>query len=313
MTIALQFMPSGVGSPEELLSLACSLEKEAARRYLELEAGMRLRGEERLAALFKFLASIEEKHAAAVAQRAEQTIGTTPLPDIPAQQLPENFDAEAGESSLLTPYRALAIAVRNETRAFAFYSYLAATAPNDSVRKIAEALAKDELGHANLLRRERRKTYWEQKGGPARQTLTQLPQSVSELWSVCLETEAEAARYHRSLAELLRGRDDSAAIAFSAAAEDEENCARQAQDQIGRSVSEGANRGAPTVRGGRRLLEEAFERYSDIAARSKEEEVMSQALSLAERASRRLFLTSLALANSTAGGASAPLKVGPGP
>jgi hypothetical protein len=33
-------------------------------------------------------------------------------------------------------------------------------------------------------------------------------------------------------------------------------------------------------------------------ARSKEEEVMSQALCLAERASRRLFLTSLALAES---------------
>ncbi|HEY6924238.1 MAG TPA: ferritin family protein [Steroidobacteraceae bacterium] len=295
MATALKCMPSAVGSPEELLSLARVLEQEAAHRYAELGARMRLRGEERLAALFDFLASIEEKHAAAVAQRAEQTLGAMPLTDVAAQQVPENFDAEAGESSLLTPYRALAIAVRNETRAFAFYSYLAATAPNDSIREIAEALAKEELGHADLLRRERRKAYRGQKD-TTRRVLAELPQSVGELWSLCLETETGAARYHRALAELLRRKDDAAAVAFSAAAEDEESCARQAHDRIGQNFPEITAHGAPTVRGGRRLLEEAFERYSDIAARATEEGVMSQALSLAERASRRLFLTSLALA-----------------
>lgn len=312
MATALKFMPSAVGSTEELLSLACTLEKEAARRYLELGARMRLRGEERLAALFDFLASIEEKHAKAVVQRAEETIGTTPLTDVPARQVPENFDAEAGESSLLTPYRALAIAVRNETRAFAFYSYIAATAPTDSIRKIAEALAKEELGHADLLRRERRKAYRGQNEA-TRSVPAQLPQSASEFWSLCLETEANAARYHRALAELLRRKDGAAAIAFNAAAEDEENCARQALDQSGQNLPQITAHGLPTVRGGRRLLEEAFERYSDIAARSKEEEVMSDALSLAERASRRLFLTSLALADAAAGGTAIPVGVNPSP
>jgi rubrerythrin len=297
MATALKFMPSPVGSLEELLSLACTLEKEAARRYQELAARMQLRGEGRLSALFNFLASIEEKHAAGVAQRAEQIMGTTPLPDVPAQQVPENFDAEAGESTLLTPYHALAIAVRNETRAFNFYSYLAASAPDDSVRKIAEGLAKEELAHADLLRRERRKAYREQGDG-ARRALAQLPQSLGELWSLSLDTEAGAARYHRALAGLLRRQNDAASAAFNAAAEDEENCARHAVDRTGKNFPQAIAPASPTIRGGRRLLEEAFERYSDIAARSKEEEVMSQALCLAERASRRLFLTSLALAES---------------
>jgi rubrerythrin len=297
METALKFMPSAVGSLEELLSLACKLEKVAAQRYQELAARMQLRGEARLSALFKFLATIEEKHAAGVAQRAEQILGTTALPDVPARQTPENFDAEAGESSLLTPYHALAIAVRNETRAFNFYSYLAATAPDDSTRKIAEGLAKEELAHADLLRRERRKAYREQKGG-GRLPNAQLPQSLSELWSLCVDTEAGAAQYHRALAGVLRRQNGAAATAFNAAAEDEETCARLAVDRIGKSFPQAIDHPSPTIRGGRRLLEEAFERYSDIAARSKEEEVMSQALSLAERASRRLFLTSLALTDS---------------
>lgn len=301
MATALKFMPPPVESLEALLALAFSLEEEAARRYIELAARMRLRHEGRLAALFDFLASIEKKHAAGVAQRAEQMIGAVPLTNICGQPVPENFDAEAGESSLLTPYRALAIAVRNETRAFAFYSYIAAAAPNEPVRKIAEELAKEELAHADLLRRERRKAYRAQKAAP-RRALAELPQTLSEFWSLCLAAEAEAAHYHRALAELLRKQYDAAAVAFSAAAEDEESCARQAVDHTGKHFPELSTSAPPTVRGGQRLLEEAFERYSDIAARSHEEEVMSQALSLAERASRRLFLTSMALADCSADG-----------
>jgi rubrerythrin len=292
---ALKFMPAPVESPEALLSLAYSLEKEAARSYLELAATMRLRGAARLAALFDFLAEIEQKHAVQAVERAKQNIGVAQLVALAAEELPENFDAEAGESSLLTPYRALAIAVRNETRAFAFYSYLAATAPNESVRKMAEELAKDELAHADLLRRERRKAYRAQDPG-TRNTPSQVPQTLTELWSLCLETEARAAHYHRELADLLQRENDTGAAAFIAAAKDEEDCAHQAADRLGSSFPEVNAPAKPTVRGARRLLEEAFERYSDIAGRSKEEAVMQHALSLAERASRRLFLTSLALA-----------------
>jgi rubrerythrin len=255
---------------------------------------MRVHGEARLAALFDFLAAIEQKHAVQAAERAQQHVVATPLAAVPAEQLPENFDPEAGESNLLTPYRALAIAVRNETRAFAFYSYLAATAPNESVRKIAEDLAKEELAHADLLRRERRKAYRAQNPG-SRSAPAPIPQNLTELWSLCLETEARAARYCHELAALLQRQNDAGAAAFMAAAKDAEDCARQAADHIGQSFPTGNAPAQTTARGAQRLLEEAFERYSDIAGKSREEEVMERALSLAERASRRLFQTSLAL------------------
>jgi rubrerythrin len=52
-----------------------ALEKEAASRYRDLAARMRLRQEQKLAGLFEFLASIEEKHAAHVAARALEAMG----------------------------------------------------------------------------------------------------------------------------------------------------------------------------------------------------------------------------------------------
>jgi len=295
MTRELKFMPSPVASVDELLLLARALESEAARRYSELASSMRLRDEVRLAALFDFLADIERKHAVQIAERAAD-LSERSLPELPPREVPESFDAEAAESSLLTPYRALAIAVRNETRAFAFYSYLAATAPEEPVRELAEELAKSELAHADLLRRERRKAYRAESPG-GRRPSPPLPQTLPVLWSLCVETEVRAARYHRALAELLHRQNSAGAVAFSAAAQDEEDCARQAADHIGERFPELADPVQPTIGGGRRLLEEAFERYSDIAGRSQEEAVMEQALSLAERASRRLFQTSLALAN----------------
>lgn len=290
-------MPAPVRSADELLSIAQAMERKAARRYRELASRMRQRDEERLAGLFEFLATIEDKHVMQVSQRAAENPRGAPTLDCASSEVPEKFDTEDGDSALLTPYRALAIAVRNEARAFAFYSYVAATAPDESARKIAEELAKEELSHADLLRRERRKAYRAERI-EARPPPADLPQSVADLWAVCIETEGRAARYHRALAETLQ-RQGKTATAFIAAAEDEEDCARQAAVHIGRSVPDQAEPIRPTAGGGRRLLEEAFERYSDIASRSREESVMQQAQLLAARAVRRLLLAQLSLQNSS--------------
>ena len=59
----------------------------------------------------------------------------------------------------VTAYRVLAIAVRNEQRAFAFFAYVAAHAPDQELRQLAEDLAHERLGHAATLRRERRKAW----------------------------------------------------------------------------------------------------------------------------------------------------------
>ena len=70
-------------------------------------------------------------------------------------------------------YRALAIAVRNKERAFAFYSYIAAEARSPGVRALAEDLARDELEHAAVLRRERRRAFRRER--PAWQSPAMLP------------------------------------------------------------------------------------------------------------------------------------------
>lgn len=59
----------------------------------------------------------------------------------------------------MTPYHALCLAVRNEERAFAFWSYVAAFAEDTEIKSAAEAMAREELGHVAGLRRERRRAY----------------------------------------------------------------------------------------------------------------------------------------------------------
>lgn len=294
---ASKHVPPQVGSPSQLLSIALAVERAAAQRYRELAVQMRTRGEDRLAALFEFLATIEEKHVTQVAGRASDTLDPGPDAELAFEGLPENFDTEEGDSSPLTPYGAFAIAMRNEIRAFTFYSDIAATASSEAARSIAEEFAKEELMHADLLRRERRKAYHAESMASRIPRAATLPGSLAALWAVCLETERRAAQYHRALAEVLKPHGELAA-AFGAAAEDEEACAREAAAHLGQRVPKEADPPQPTLAGGRRLLEEAFERYSDITDRSADEDVMHQAQLLATRAVRRLFAVQLLLSQS---------------
>ena len=54
---------------------------------------------------------------------------------------------DLAELRLVTPYHALSIAVRNEERAFAFWSYMSADSDDPTIRREAERLAREELGH----------------------------------------------------------------------------------------------------------------------------------------------------------------------
>lgn len=286
----LNIMPPRASSIEELMAMAKVMEKEAARRYRELAARMRLRGEDHLAELFAFLADIEEKHAGKIDDRASER-STKPLPDTPiGWQVPETFDEEEGASRLLTPYRALALAVRNEDRAFAFYTYIAADAPDNKTRKCAEDLAKDELEHAHLLRRERRIAFRRERSERREGAGQDVPQTLRELWMVSAEAESRAARYHHALASSLSATDAETAALFARAAEDEDLCAREAASRGALERSVASQVVDPTLEDSLRLLEEGFERYSDIAERAKDEAVMLEAQGLAERAVKRLSL-----------------------
>ena len=129
-------------------------------RYRELAERMGLQLEPELEKLFGFLATLEDKHTAQISERAGDLPPDAAMRPWPhtAGDVPEVFNEEAARSATLSPYVALAIAVRNEERAFAFYCHAAAAAPAD-IQAIAEDLARDELQHASLLRHARRAAF----------------------------------------------------------------------------------------------------------------------------------------------------------
>lgn len=124
---------------------------------------MRRQNKSDLAAVFTQLAAAEREHVDSVARWSQSRRGKDPDPALVRWEAPETFDAETAtevtSSRLMTPYRALPMAVRNEERAFAFWSYLVAYSEDPEIKKASETMAKEELGHVATLRKERRRAY----------------------------------------------------------------------------------------------------------------------------------------------------------
>ncbi|TQF39375.1 hypothetical protein UNPF46_13345 [Bradyrhizobium sp. UNPF46] len=163
-TSLLSAEPAGVlESLDELFALAHAMEQEAADKYESLAEDMRGQGNDDLAEVFARLADAEREHADSVTQWSQSRRGKRPDPAMVRWEAPETLAPEAAAevktSRLMTPYRALAMAVRNEERAFAFWSYLAAFSHDPEVKKASEAMAREELGHVAALRKERRRAY----------------------------------------------------------------------------------------------------------------------------------------------------------
>ncbi|MCO5091753.1 ferritin family protein [Bosea sp. (in: a-proteobacteria)] len=154
---------------EELFSIAHAMEREAAHRYAEIAERMKGAGNFGLAAVFERLSADEQGHLAQVAHWSQQMKGKAPDSALIRWKLPETFDDEGistTDPQLLSAYRALAMAVRNEERAFAFWSYVAAQAADPEIQQAAEAMAHEELGHVATLRRERRRAFHSGRPGP---------------------------------------------------------------------------------------------------------------------------------------------------
>ena len=144
----------------EVLSIADVLERAAVARYSALADCMRRVGHNDIAGLFESLATEEQSHVDGVQRLSQALLSAPPSAEIERWILPETFSAEeAGPPTLLTPYKALSIAVRGEERAFAFWSYVASTAANVRVREQAEQMARQELVHASKLRHARRRAF----------------------------------------------------------------------------------------------------------------------------------------------------------
>ena len=150
---ALLLEDPGIGPVDmrTLAGLALAIEHESVQRYAALADAMKRRGEPDTAAAFQALCEEERRHVDAVDRWAASVGEPAPASENLAWRLPADLASswnEVAGSALLTPYRALSIAVVNEQRAFAFYSYLAAHATDERVRVEAERLAGEELRHA---------------------------------------------------------------------------------------------------------------------------------------------------------------------
>jgi len=149
-----------VATINEVLSIADALERAAVARYSALGACMRRVGHDDVAHVFESLAAEEQSHVEGVRRLSQAVLSAPPSAEITRWVLPEAFSAEdAGPPTLLTPYKALSIAVRGEERAFAFWAYVASNAANEQVRDQAEQMARQELVHAAKLRHARRRAF----------------------------------------------------------------------------------------------------------------------------------------------------------
>lgn len=223
----------------ELVGIAHTVETEAIRCYARLAEEMRSRGETATAEAFAAMAREEDAHVAAVEGWARGLAQPVPDDDRFRWRLPVDLAAtwdEVSGSALLTPYRAYAIAVDNEQRAFAFYVYLAASADDPAIAREAEALAREELRHAALLRTWRRAAWRQERAGAAAPGVEQID-SPERLAAVVAAAEAGIAACHRLLAVRLRaaGDPDGAALLDQLA---DEAAARTAAPAPGQCAAE---------------------------------------------------------------------------
>lgn len=154
---------TNVKTTSDLMSIALQAEREAIRRYSELTTDMHKAKNESAAALFQRMVIEEQEHERLLLEWMAQE-GIDENPEIaPVKWRDPNisttYDDEARDPYQSSPYRALAFAVHNEEIAFRFYTHVAAESETEAVRKYAEILAREELGHAALLRAERRRAY----------------------------------------------------------------------------------------------------------------------------------------------------------
>ncbi len=183
---------SQVRSLDEFFALAYAVETDAAAHYAKTAEQLRAQGAGALAEVFERLTEVQLGHASELASRAVHRGKNSLLRNRLPWPLPDTYDAapeEIAQSKLLTPYRALASAVRREERAFAFWTYVAAHAATGEIRQAAEQMAMEELDHVSVLRRERRQAFHAQRSASGAIEMT--------------ASAAELAAEERRLAELI--------------------------------------------------------------------------------------------------------------
>ncbi|OAE99909.1 rubrerythrin family protein [Bradyrhizobium centrolobii] len=278
-TTLLRAEPAGtLHSLDELFALANAMEHEAATKYAELAEEMQRQGRPDLVAVFAELAAAEREHVDSVQRWSQSRRGKPPDPALVRWEAPETFDpetsAEIKASRLMTPYRALAMAVQNEERAFAFWSYLAASAQDAEIKRAAEAMAREELGHVSTLKKERRRAYHREHGRKDADGLARVAPSQVDARRLELRLAAHLADAERCL--------QGAAAARARELLDE------TMEMADRAGSFGSFSGALELRDAEVIAEALADAYLEGAERSDDAERVQILQRLAERAILRL-------------------------
>ena len=142
-----------LASVPELYAHAIAIEREAAERYAEFAERMEDLGNEATAEVFARLAGFEAEHLEALLRRTEGVV----LPPLSKNDY-RWLDAGAPETAarelvfrLMTPRQALAIALRAEQRAQAFFEQVLMSADDPALRGLAREMAAEETEHVVML------------------------------------------------------------------------------------------------------------------------------------------------------------------
>jgi rubrerythrin len=261
-----------------LVGIAAAIESETIRRYATLAQEMERHGEHTTAATFREMGEMEQRHREAVDRWARSLDEPVPAAESFVWLVPPEIGAswdEVRHSSLLTPYRALAIAVTNEERAFVFYAYIAANATDPRVTREAETMAREELAHAAELRVRRRQAY-RREHPTALAPLELAIETVAAFRSLERSLERNAAAMHQGIAAALASAGDSTSAALvDAMARREAEPPAADEKPTPRPSLEGLG-GDPQVllHAALKPLESASEIYEDLIAHAGSEELL---------------------------------------
>ena len=138
---------------QQFYALLYAMEFEAAERYDEPANQMETHNNAAVAAVFRELAAIERKHAKHLQAYGQsvQAIRPRDMQFSAGFEMPETTPLDRAHY-LMTPAHALALALENEEQAARCFEEMAASAPDEEVRKLATDMAKEERRHADLLR-----------------------------------------------------------------------------------------------------------------------------------------------------------------
>lgn len=134
---------------ELFLAHSIELEREAARRYEELAAGMQTEGNRELQSFFARMGANSRKHLAQAVARS----GFRDVPVLKSHEFrwPEGVAPEtagwAGVDALIDAATAVQLALDSERRGHAYYQALAVSSTDPEVKVLARSFADEEAEH----------------------------------------------------------------------------------------------------------------------------------------------------------------------